>query len=68
MIDYLSETLTSATYDYDGKTEDGREFVIHGNWNSWDDYDVDSIEWINGTEGTEEEEDEIIEMFLENMN
>ena len=67
-INYSSEVLTSANYDYDGQTEDGREFTIHAFWDNWDDYTVDSIEWLNGAEGTDEEEDEIIEMFLDNMN
>jgi len=67
-INYASEVLTSANYDYKGKTDDGREFIIHAFWDTWDDYTVDTIEWINGSEGTDEEEDEIIEMFLESMN
>jgi heme-degrading monooxygenase HmoA len=67
-INYSSEVLTSANYDYDGQTEDGREFVIHALWDTWDDYAVDFIEWINGSEGTDEEEEEIIEAFLDAMN
>ena len=67
-IDYSSEVLTSANYDYDGQTEDGRKFVIHAFWDNWDDYTVDWVEWHNGSEGTNEEEEEIIEMFLESMN
>jgi hypothetical protein len=67
-INYSSEVLTSANYDYDGQMEDGREFTIHAFWDNWDDYTVDSIEWLNEAEGTEEEENEIIEMFLDNMN
>ena len=67
-INYSSEVLTSANYDYDGQTEDGREFIIHSLWDTWDDYAVDFIEWINGAEGTDEEEDEIIKSFLDAMN
>ena len=67
-INYSSEVLTSANYDYDGQMEDGREFTIHALWDTWDDYTVDTIEWLNGAKGTDEEEDEIIEMFLDNMN
>jgi hypothetical protein len=67
-INYSSEILTSANYDYDGQTEDGRGFTIHAFWDNWDDYTVDTIEWLNGADGTDEEEDEIIEMFLDNMN
>jgi hypothetical protein len=67
-IDYSSEVLTSANYDYDGKTEDGRGFTIHALWDNWADYTVDWVEWHNGSEGTNEEEEEIIEMFLESMN
>lgn len=67
-IDYSSEELISAFYDYTGETEDGRQFVIHATWDSWDDYAVDSIEWLGETEGTEEEEEEIIEKFLADNN
>jgi len=67
-IDYSSEELISAFYDYNGEMEDGRKFIIHATWDSWDEYGVDSIEWLNDAEGTNEEEEEIIEQFLSDNN
>ena len=67
-IDYGSEELISAFYDYDGEMEDGRKFIIHATWDSWDEYGVDSIDWLEGAEGTNEEEQEIIEQFLADNN
>lgn len=67
-IDYSTEELISAFYDYDGEMEDGRKFVIHATWDNWDEYGVDSIEWIGDAEGTDEEEDEIRERFLSDNN
>ena len=43
-IDYTSEELMSANYQYTGMMGDGRKFVLHADWNSWDDYTADQIE------------------------
>jgi hypothetical protein len=75
-IDYTSEELTSATYQYDGTMGNGKKFVLHVHWNSWDGYIVEQIEWLDGngntsfdlSEGTREEEREIIEKYEEQMN
>ena len=66
-IDYSSEELTSAFYDYNGEMVDGRKFIIHATWDSWDEYGVDSISWLDEAKGTEEEE-EITKKFLEDNN
>jgi hypothetical protein len=66
-IDYSSKRVTSQTVDFDGKTEDGKEFTITANWNDWDDWSVDEISW-HDEEGTEEQEEEIRESFIAEMN
>ena len=67
-IDYGSEEMMSATYQYDGIMEDGRKFVLHAEWNSWDDYTADQIEWLDDATGTYDEECEIMEKYQEKMN
>jgi hypothetical protein len=67
-IDYASEEMMSAKYQYNGATEDGRKFVLHAEWNSWDDYVAEDIEWLDGATGTYEEECEIYELYQETMN
>ena len=62
-IDYGSEELMSAKYQYTGMMEDGRKFVLHADWNIWDDYTVENIEWQQGTTGTYEEVCEITEEY-----
>ena len=67
-IDYGSEELMSAKYQYNGMTEDGRKFVLHADWNSWDDYTAEQIEWLDDATGTYDEECEIMEKYQEQMN
>ena len=67
-IDYTSEELMSANYQYTGMMEDGRKFVLHAEWNSWDDYTAEQIEWLDGVTGTYDEECEIMEKYQETMN
>ncbi len=67
-IDYASEEMMSAKYQYSGTTEDGRKFVLHAEWNSWDDYVAEDIEWLDGATGTYDEECEIYELYQETMN
>ena len=67
-IDYTSEEMMSAKYQYNGVTEDGRKFVLHAEWNSWDDYVAEDIEWLDGATGTYDEECEIYELYQETMN
>jgi hypothetical protein len=67
-IDYTSEEMMSAKYQYNGVTEDGRKFVLHAEWNSWDDYVAEDIEWLDGATGTYDEEFQIYELYQETMN
>jgi len=67
-IDYTSEEMVSAKYQYNGTTEDGRKFVLHVEWNSWDDYVAEDIEWLDGSTGTYDEEFKIYEVYQETMN
>lgn len=68
-IDYDSARLISKTVDFDGQTEDGKEFTITANWNDWDDWNatIDELSWKDG-EGTEDEAEEILMAFHIHMN
>jgi hypothetical protein len=68
-IDYDSARLISKTMDFDGQTEDGKEFTITANWNDWDDWNatIEDISWKDRV-GTEDEIEEILTGFHSHMN
>ena len=68
-INYDSPRLVSKTVDFDGQTDDGKEFTITANWNDWDDWNatIDEISW-KGKEGTSKQAEEILTLLHSHMN